>query len=285
MSLHEPTISAGSPSRAADQVQLVADPAIAAVLAAEAVFDRVDALLEEAGDLALDAGEVVGVDAARARRPGSPDIRSAHSRTRSLMFWLTKVGAKVAGRLEAVDHRRRRAQQPRQTLLRRRLHLGLALPTVALALQCRVPYGLLDDGDSALVITVVGRDAQDAVEGRGGVYRMFSCRRHCLSAPMSHVPGAMPGVRSSSAGAAVPSRTLCGIRDVGNGLARAHRPAIPAAPARARSSTSRSAWPWHRRWRGRSRRCRTDRASACRTRDICRARGRACRRRAAGRCR
>ena len=47
---------------APDQVLLVVDPAVGAVLAAEAVLHRVDPVLEEPGNGILDSGQVVGVD-------------------------------------------------------------------------------------------------------------------------------------------------------------------------------------------------------------------------------
>ena len=127
----------------------------------------------------LDAGEVVGVD------PVAPEGRVLQVLRRRVAEHAADVVAdegrrKIAGRLEAVDHRRRRTQQPRQTLLRRSLHL-LQLPTgSAFALACGVPYGLLDDGGRALGIEIVRRDVQDVMQGRRGVLGVFVRCRHRL---------------------------------------------------------------------------------------------------------
>ena len=72
---------------------LVADPAIGAILAAEAVFERVLALDEKISDLGLDPRQIFGMDAL------APEIRVIEVVARSVAeqrpnVSLTKIGAK-----------------------------------------------------------------------------------------------------------------------------------------------------------------------------------------------
>ena len=68
MSLHEPTTSAGSPLVIADQALLVVDPAPAAVLPEESVFDGMAPGGEQAGRFGLDRGEIFGM------HPATPEV-------------------------------------------------------------------------------------------------------------------------------------------------------------------------------------------------------------------
>ena len=69
ISLHEPTTSSGLPVQVANEVLLVAHPAIGAVLLAEAVFGEMLARLEQLRLLRLDLGKIVGMDV------GAPEVR------------------------------------------------------------------------------------------------------------------------------------------------------------------------------------------------------------------
>jgi hypothetical protein len=91
---------------------VVIHPAIGAVLAAKAIFERVLAVLEKLGDLGLDALKIVRVDAL------APEIRIVEIFARTVAEQLLDIGADegggvIAARLEAVDHRGRGAEQLR----------------------------------------------------------------------------------------------------------------------------------------------------------------------------
>ena len=90
---------------ASDKTLLVVHPAIGAILAAKAILHRVDPVLEEFGYGFLDAGEIVGVD------PVAPEGRVLQILRGRVAEHVDDVVAdegrsKIAGRLEAVDHRR-----------------------------------------------------------------------------------------------------------------------------------------------------------------------------------
>ena len=96
--------------RVAHQLQFVADPAVAAVLLAEAVFAAEAPLLEQARIVAQDARAVLGMDAAL------PEIRAVEVFLavvpEQVLHVLADEGRRVvAGCLEAVDHRRRAGEQ------------------------------------------------------------------------------------------------------------------------------------------------------------------------------
>ena len=97
---------------AADKMLLVIHPAIGAILAAKPIFHRVDPVLEESSYFGLDAGEIIRVD------PVAPEGRILKIFGRGVSKHCDDVvadegGSEVAGRLEAIDHRRRRTQQSR----------------------------------------------------------------------------------------------------------------------------------------------------------------------------
>lgn len=96
---------------------LVADPAIKAVLLAEAVFGRVAVLFEQKSLLGLDRLDVVGMHA------GAPELRILQIFVRAVaeeaLDVLADEGRRViAARLEAVDHGRRALEQEREPLAR-----------------------------------------------------------------------------------------------------------------------------------------------------------------------
>src|SRR4029079_2576479 len=92
---------------------LVADPAIGAVLLAEAVFGEVRAGFEQQLLLGLDGREIIRVYVA------SPERSVLHIFVRAVAEHALDVVADEGGReitpgLEAVDHGRRRTEQQRQ---------------------------------------------------------------------------------------------------------------------------------------------------------------------------
>ena len=96
--------------RVAQHLQLVADPAVAAVLLAEAVFAAEPLLLEQARIGLEDARAVLGMDAAL------PEIRALEVLLALVAEQVLDVLAdegrrEIAGGLEAVDHRRRAGEQ------------------------------------------------------------------------------------------------------------------------------------------------------------------------------
>src|SRR5262249_2338593 len=95
--------------RVADQVQLIADPAVVAFLPAESVFDAETAVLYEAGIFLKDTGAVVRMDAAQ------PEIRALEIFlaivAKQVLDVLADEGRRiVAGRFVAVEHRRRASE-------------------------------------------------------------------------------------------------------------------------------------------------------------------------------
>src|SRR5262249_32762279 len=90
-----------------------------------------------------------------------------------------KEGRICTSTFEAVDHSGRRAEQSRQMLLRRSLHLPQLPMDPRIALACGVPYRLLDDCRRSLGIKITGRDMQDLLQGRRGVLGIFA-RCHCM---------------------------------------------------------------------------------------------------------
>ena len=94
----------------AHEVLLVADPAIDAVLLAEAIFGEVPPLLEELRLLGLDLGKVFRVHA------GAPEVRLLQIviglvAQHALNIVADEGRRVIAARLEAVDHGRRAVQQ------------------------------------------------------------------------------------------------------------------------------------------------------------------------------
>src|SRR6516164_7232138 len=126
MSLHESNDLGRLPLLVAHEVLLVIDPTIGAILAAEAVFDRLLALLEQIADLGLDAREVVGMHA------HTPEIRIVEILAGQIAEQAPDVVADEGRReivlsLEAVDHGRGSAEQARKLYLYRGLGEMLVL--------------------------------------------------------------------------------------------------------------------------------------------------------------
>ena len=145
---------------------LVADPAIGAILAAEAVFERVLALDEKISDLGLDPGQIFGMDAL------APEIRVIEVVARSVAEQRPNVIAdedrrEIVSRLEAVDHRRRDVEQPRQPLLHRGLEIDEPPLRSLLGLARRLVQDLFNDfGDGSGVDRAFG--APQHLYERGG---------------------------------------------------------------------------------------------------------------------
>src|SRR5215831_16700517 len=113
--------------RIADHLELVAHPAVAAVLLAEAVFAVEPLLLEQAPIGPQDAGTVLRMDAALPEI-GTVEIFLAVVAEQILDVLADEGGRIVPGRLEAVDHGRRAGEQVLNALARRRRGLLRALP-------------------------------------------------------------------------------------------------------------------------------------------------------------
>ncbi len=88
---------------------LVVHPAIGAILAAKAILHRMDPVLEERGYGVLDAGQIAGVDAA-APKGWIFQILGRRVAEHTDDIVADKSRCEIAGRLEAIDHHRRRAQ-------------------------------------------------------------------------------------------------------------------------------------------------------------------------------
>ena len=103
MSLQEPTTSTGSPALVANEMLLVAHPAIGTVLLAEAIFGEMLAGPEQLDLLRLDLGEIVGMHMA------PPEIRVLQIFIGAVAQHQLDAGAdeggrEIAGRGETVDH-------------------------------------------------------------------------------------------------------------------------------------------------------------------------------------
>jgi hypothetical protein len=109
--------------RVLDQMLLVVDPGIGAVLAAEAIFDRVLAFLEQISDLGLDARKILRVHAL-APEIGILEIfaRGIAEQPRDVLAH--KQWREIIPGLEAVDHHRGGVEQACKLHLRRGLNLG-----------------------------------------------------------------------------------------------------------------------------------------------------------------
>src|SRR5690606_28237351 len=99
------------------QLKVVADPAVAAVLLAEAVLDREAAVLEEPPVIVLDPGQVLRVNAL------APEIRAFEVLLARIAEQLLDVPADegrrvIARRPEAVDHGRRAREKMLDALMR-----------------------------------------------------------------------------------------------------------------------------------------------------------------------
>src|SRR5581483_3061151 len=98
----------------ADEMLLVADPAILAVLLAEAVFRGVLALLEDLDQLGLDPIDVIGVDAS-APEGWILQIFGGTIAKQPLDVLADEGRRVIVSCLEGVDHRGRRLEQKRET--------------------------------------------------------------------------------------------------------------------------------------------------------------------------
>lgn len=99
----------GSAVFVADEMLLVADPAVGAVLPAKAVFESVGPVSEKSRNLGLDAGQIVRVDAF------APEIRILEILPRFVTKQSPNVFAdegrfETTGCVEGVDDRRRGRQ-------------------------------------------------------------------------------------------------------------------------------------------------------------------------------
>ena len=123
---------------------LVADPAIGAILAAEAVLERVLAVDEKIPDLGLDPGQIFGMDVL------APEIRVIEVVARGVAEQRRNVIAdedrrEIVPSLEAVDYRWRGVEQPRQPLLRRDLEIDDPPLGSLLGLARRLVQDLFND--------------------------------------------------------------------------------------------------------------------------------------------
>ena len=107
--LHDPTTSSGVAARVADQVLLVADPAIGAVLLAEPVFGEMLTGLEQPRLLGLEGLEIVGMDVPPPEI-GVLEIFVGAVAEQAVDVVADEGGGEIAAGLEAVDHRRRGAE-------------------------------------------------------------------------------------------------------------------------------------------------------------------------------
>ena len=164
---------------------LVVDPAIRAVLAAEAVFERVLACIEKLCDLSLDPRKVVGMNVL------APEIRIAEIFRRCVAEQAGDVVAdkgrgEIVPRLETVDHRWRGIEQPCEPRLGRTFHVGQMKPLSFPVLARRVGQDTLDDvGDFA---------------GIGSGFQHLSKREAAISAYFLGVIGGIGGTGDGMTG-------------------------------------------------------------------------------------
>ena len=181
---------------------LVIHPAIGVILAAKPIFHRVDPVLEESGYFGLDAGAILRMDTFAPER------------------WILKIfgrgvakdfddvvadegGSEVAGRLEAVDHGRRRTEQSLQSFMRR----GLRLPQsfAGQASRSRAAFRIASSMNSGglVGVIIVRGNLQGVLQGRRGDPCTFFQRRHEATlmgakVPLSARDCAVKGARKSA---------------------------------------------------------------------------------------
>ena len=106
MSVHEPTISIGSPVASRTMVLLVVHPEIGAVGTADAILDRpLVVLLKSAVDPGIDAGDVVGVNAI-APKIGIVEIFRGRAAEQPGDAVAHEGGLEIAAGHSAIEHRR-----------------------------------------------------------------------------------------------------------------------------------------------------------------------------------
>jgi hypothetical protein len=157
-----------------DEMLVVVHPAIGAVFAPEAIFDRVVALFEQGVHFALDARKIIGMHAL------TPEIRVFEIFASGISeqphdVLADKARREIALCLEAIDYRRRGFEQPGQSGRGRSFDFSQMLALVLVSLARRVGQDTLEDiGHFARI----GAGWQHFTKRRGSNLGVFSGRGH-----------------------------------------------------------------------------------------------------------
>ena len=108
----------------ANEVLLVIDPAIGAILAAEAIFERLLTRIEQIGHLGVDALDVIGMDVL-VPEPGIAEIFFRRVAEQHPNIVADEGRGEIVAGLEAVDDGGRGGEQARGACLRRRVRFGV----------------------------------------------------------------------------------------------------------------------------------------------------------------
>ena len=162
------------PLLVAHEVLLVVDPTIGAILAAEAIFDRLPVSLKEGSHFGFDPRKVLGVN------PFAPEVRIFEIFAGTIAKQALDIGAdkgrsKVALGPEAVDRGGRGIEQPRKLLLGSDFDLGHVLPFLLLVIARRLGQNTLDDVSYA---SGIGAGRQHFTKRRRCNLGVFSRRSH-----------------------------------------------------------------------------------------------------------